>query len=454
MKRQTKISERGQAIILIVASIVGLIGMTALTVDGGLAYSDHRHAQNAADTAALAAARANIHDEDWKSSALDLASLNGYTDTDDTAGSSSTAVNVEVYSCFEAESTCGIYAGDAEYIQVRITSTIKTFFGNVIGVSQVTNRVNSITHSRPGAPDPTHFGNAMEALMAGCKGDDGWNQYPYWITGTGNTTVTGSEVKVNSACESGALVQGGGGEMSAAGGICVVGVSDLQNPGNVSPAPDDHCGDPSPARPWPTAITCDTNENLVKDASEMGHITELAGLVYESTPGYYIGDFPTGASGWLLMKEGVYCIEGGDFNVNSTLSVKSDVNLNDQHDYQSEGVLIYLTTGGVKLNGSSELRLHAISDPSQPLAIQNLLFFLPPGNTSTVEITGNTNSEFTGSIWAPSSHISLEGTGDTTVNSQVIGYSIKVTGGGGLNVNFDQDQNAVSMSPASIELSK
>ena len=49
--------QHGQAIVLIVVGIVGLIGMTALAIDGGNAYSDRRHAQNAADTAAFAAAR-------------------------------------------------------------------------------------------------------------------------------------------------------------------------------------------------------------------------------------------------------------------------------------------------------------------------------------------------------------------------------------------------------------
>src|SRR5512136_2436933 len=48
-------SERGQALILIVAAMVALIGITGLAIDGGNIYSDRRHAQNAADTAALAA---------------------------------------------------------------------------------------------------------------------------------------------------------------------------------------------------------------------------------------------------------------------------------------------------------------------------------------------------------------------------------------------------------------
>ena len=53
--------ESGQALILIVLAIFGLVGITGLAIDGGMSFSDRRHAQNAADTAALAGALAKIN---------------------------------------------------------------------------------------------------------------------------------------------------------------------------------------------------------------------------------------------------------------------------------------------------------------------------------------------------------------------------------------------------------
>ena len=47
-------SEKGQALVLIVLAMVVLLGFTALAVDGGMVYSDRRHAQNASDAASLA----------------------------------------------------------------------------------------------------------------------------------------------------------------------------------------------------------------------------------------------------------------------------------------------------------------------------------------------------------------------------------------------------------------
>ena len=53
-----KSQERGQALILIAFAAIGLFAFTALAIDGSRVFSDRRHAQNAADTAALAAALA------------------------------------------------------------------------------------------------------------------------------------------------------------------------------------------------------------------------------------------------------------------------------------------------------------------------------------------------------------------------------------------------------------
>ncbi len=55
-----RLQERGQALILIALAAVGLFGFSALAIDGSRVFSDRRHAQNTADTAALAAALARV----------------------------------------------------------------------------------------------------------------------------------------------------------------------------------------------------------------------------------------------------------------------------------------------------------------------------------------------------------------------------------------------------------
>lgn len=49
--------EEGQNLVLVALAMVGMIGMLALVIDGGLLLTRHRHMQNAADAAVLAAVR-------------------------------------------------------------------------------------------------------------------------------------------------------------------------------------------------------------------------------------------------------------------------------------------------------------------------------------------------------------------------------------------------------------
>ena len=49
MKRRQN-NENGQAIVLIAFAFIVMVAFAALAIDGGMVYSDRRHAQNAADS--------------------------------------------------------------------------------------------------------------------------------------------------------------------------------------------------------------------------------------------------------------------------------------------------------------------------------------------------------------------------------------------------------------------
>src|SRR5512141_3125363 len=59
----THSSQRGQVLIIFVFVIIVLIGFVGLAVDGGNVYADRRHAQNAADAAALLGAVTRTNSE-------------------------------------------------------------------------------------------------------------------------------------------------------------------------------------------------------------------------------------------------------------------------------------------------------------------------------------------------------------------------------------------------------
>jgi uncharacterized membrane protein len=60
--RPKLLTENGQALILVALAAVGLFATVGLAIDGSAKFSDRRHAQNAADNAALTAALALVND--------------------------------------------------------------------------------------------------------------------------------------------------------------------------------------------------------------------------------------------------------------------------------------------------------------------------------------------------------------------------------------------------------
>ena len=83
-----KATEKGQALILIALAAIGLFAFAALAIDGSRVYSDKRHAQNAADSAALAGALVyargdtGVADDDIRDKVRERAESNGYDFSD------------------------------------------------------------------------------------------------------------------------------------------------------------------------------------------------------------------------------------------------------------------------------------------------------------------------------------------------------------------------------------
>jgi hypothetical protein len=92
-------------------------------------------------------------------------------------------------------------------------------------------------------------------------------------------------------------------------------------------------------------------------------------------------------------------IKGGSgmkFNGNSTIFCNS--------------VTFYATTGSVSWSGNSGIRLYA----PQGGDYENLLIYMPYGNSSDLKIVGNSNSELRGSIIGVSAPITISGNSGTT----------------------------------------
>lgn len=135
---RTNRTERGQAIVIIAVAIFVLTGIAALAVDGGLYYADRRKAQNAADSAVLAASLARLRGEDFVSAALLNAEKNGYRNDGERS---------EVL--VAAPPASGPYEGDREYVQVTVVSRHKTYFGAVVGIRELLNSAQAVSRAVP-----------------------------------------------------------------------------------------------------------------------------------------------------------------------------------------------------------------------------------------------------------------------------------------------------------------
>lgn len=78
-------NERGASVVLVAGSLLLLMGMASLAIDGGFAFNERRGTQNAADLAALAAAWQDCNPESGvpnpTAAARQTAAANGYTHT-------------------------------------------------------------------------------------------------------------------------------------------------------------------------------------------------------------------------------------------------------------------------------------------------------------------------------------------------------------------------------------
>lgn len=444
-------AEKGQALVIIVLAIVGIVGFAALAIDGGMVYAERRRAQNAADSAVYAAALAAAQkktDTEGANNAYKQATLNGFT-----TGSGTT---VQVNHPPVAPSR---YAGNTNYYQVVISAEVQPIFSHFIFSGVLRNTVEAVARAVPARP--VSPGNALHAVGEGnlCKG--------IWFTGSGTTTITGANILANSTadasnCQSG--VRDGAGQVTVTGGQVRVGG---QFDGDERDANHDGCPDDIVTSP-----TCTVAEHVTPEVLPPLQLPNCSGFAtnkrafsptlnttthaYEVTPGWYVGGVDWNGHDALHFKPGLYCIEGGiPFNGGDIRSIADGST--------PEGVMFYVISGGVDFGGNGQINLNrpdSLYDFATP-AYQwgGMFLYMPETNHSEISLAGGGNSTYTGTIYAPGPSDSggqkctIGGNaGNVGLLSQVICYSIKVHGTGDVVINYDPTK--VHNPPPTVELTQ
>jgi hypothetical protein len=444
--------ESGQALVLIVLAIVAMFGFAALAVDFGRLYAERRRVQSAADAAALAAGFAAAQAQDYETAAFTQLHMNDIFDTDPTLNTD-TRVDVEIHN----PPASGAYGPDSgrpeeernQYYQVIIHSAVDQIFSQFVYQGALSLTVEAVAHVQTASG--VFDGDALHATGRNtCKA--------LWFAGTGNTYIKGGNAfsdstqdptnscggtgKGKASCDSG-LLNGSGDVVLDGGTIDTSGSWDQTGASGtiITDGPINQCQTPKdmPHLPIPDC----SNPALFPSQSYTGQATISQGI-------YKDGIVVTGNKTKLHLNPGIYCLD-------------SDLSMNGG-EITGDGVMIYMRKGSFQLGGNTSVNLMAAGGTSLKdsagVEWSGMLVYMPADNLGEVHIGGGANSRYSGTIYAPGPRPTegqdkciIEGNaGSIGLSSNIICYSIKITGKANVNINYQEEVNFHM--PPTIELAQ
>ena len=450
MKEKQSSSENGQVLVILVLVIVGLLAFAALAIDGGLLLADRRGAQNAGDTAVLAGGyrMANTLEDyakgysitylNWSCSSVnEIATLYAKPEAESQAGTNGYPITTNDHITSTLDMDCNPGEDMGSYVDkyldttAQITSRVDTAFAHFAFAGPLQNSIIAISRVRPRMP--LAFGYAVYAHRDSCPNSSTGGVQ---VEGNPNAVVSGGGIMSD-----GCLNLSGSSSTTVTGGFPINYDEDdgYTGGGAVSPTPTGQTNElPEWALLFPEPDCSD-----LPSASSSGDGT--------ISPGIYSGINVTGGE-QLTMNPGLYCFDG-NFTING----------NNTSFVEGESVTIYMRSGNFTTNGNAAVRLSAPSFVAEDNdGVTGMLIYLGPDNDGEVSLLGNTESYYSGTIYAEheDSTIEVGGTGDLTscyndlpcFGTQLIAGTVRLHGDAVLNVTFNKD--AVYYLPARLTLER
>ena len=397
---ERKHSEKGQALILIALAAVGLFGFAALAIDGSRTFSDKRHAQNAADAAALSAALAHTRGNDINSAATTVATTNGYD------GGAMNDVTITTEDIAEGS---GICPGDTigKRITVSIKSFVNTTFARVIGRTQLENNVTATSQTCGYTRAPLFNGFPIIGLNPNQAADPRSCGFTTGNSGSAEWEVEG-------------------------GGVFSNGCAFSKRPESV-----DFHGDCAAAVGPASGFDCYESG---QSGMSIDYPADIDAIMPPNpcTAGG-IG-LPPPANG-ATFENGVYCIsnldayDSMDITLNNATLYVTDTNFN-----------LKFAGGGGFWGGPTQPGGYAGSEPYEGYYMV-VVRADPPcpdfahGN-QVIEWRGNGTGTFTGTVLAPSSCLDVRGNGDPAgMNTQLIAYVVGSNGNADVYIRYNPEDN-------------
>jgi hypothetical protein len=456
--------ERGNVLLLASFSLLILMGVIALAVDVGLLYRSKRLVQRAADSGALLAA-AQIGSDGTGQTAANLgATQNGFTiDTGNKAAG--TVVVTPVIQT--ANSTNG-------FVQVTVTEHTPTFFMPILSSKMKTIDISGVAAAsyKLVTNDACMLGLSPDGIQvpnaSGVETNGSTNMI--WSTKVmSDINVQGSS-KINApncgvqACGPATEVAGSGKTAAAIyawGSANIVAKSNtgpsygtdnsgskIQSTPNLKGCAGDPFAKTIPAKPTVGSTCLDQTTYPWMNNGQAG------GKNYTITPGTYC-NFNTANVGTLTMSPGLYIMK-------TTFSTNSGTTIN------GTGVTIYLANGVIANSGNYTYVAGAATpygvgngttmNISAPTTGSYAGIAIWDGNNSassadTFTFGGGASSSFTGAIYAPNTNLMLgNGSGTSTLSSNIIANTITVVGGSTLTNNYNPSSSSSGSSSAGVTL--
>lgn len=402
----------GQVLIIVAVASAILIAFAALAVDAGLAMAERRGAQNAADAASMAVARAMVDGaeiQELEATAEHYGELNGYQVTLDNV-----AIN-------EQERT----------VEVTVHVDLPRIFLGAFYDGDWS--VSTSAEASLSAVQETY------ALIA--LGEDPNCHPSTGIRFSGNVGANVLDGSIGSnAC---IRTDGNSGSIFVDGNVeALHGINDSHN--NITVPSGNSIRTRSTAIEDPFAHwvepTCSANGTEVDDPHDN------RGVIL--SPGRY-SDFPGGNTRTVNLLPGVYCINDRA-TVGSQMVVRS-VDANYQATGQvgaGGGVLLVMqgNSGELRFNGQGSLQVRSIAylNPSftgcTNACQEDAVVWVSQSSCRDMDATGGSSSAIRGVIYAPCSDISIGGNPSMNVlEGMIVAETIGIHGNAALNLVANQD---------------
>ena len=392
---------RGSALAVLAVSLVLIVGVMALALDGGAMLAERRHSQAVADATAYAAAgllyKNYATDKGLdpagssKKLALAIAAGNGYANDVTT---STVTVNIPPLA--------GAFQGQSGYAEVVVSYNLPKCFSALWGAGTLSVGSRTVARGKNAAPNVGFL--LLDPSMSGALS----------LTGSPSVTVKNGSLVVDSSNGKAIDVTGSG--QVTAGNINITGDTNKSGAltGTVKTG---------------VAATADPLASLAEPSKTGMVVQQTTPLAISGSqtiwPGVYTGGISVAGAGTVTMMPGIYYLDGGGLSIAGSPTITGT------------GVMIYnapkSSSDSISMAGSGSINL----TPPTTGTYAGISIFQERTATAPISLTGSGSINVTGGIYAAAAAATLHGSASTGIDGAFfIANSASVTGSGSINVGI------------------